>query len=175
MPHVILVDENDTQIGVEEKIKAHEKGQLHRAFSIFILRHHESQIETLLHQRDHQKHLGAGLWTNSCCSHPSPGESILDAGSRRLEEEFGFVVPLKEIGVFTYRAEFDNGLIEHEVDHVLIGYFDDTLTIKPDPSEIADYRWVSLLDAKTRYDKNPTLFSPWFSQALALVISYVTQ
>ena len=118
---VILVDENDRAIGLMPKLEAHEKAVLHRAFSVFIL---NAKGELLLQQRAAHKYHSPLLWTNTCCSHQRQGEQSIEAGMRRLREEMGFEVPLKELFSFIYKAPFDNGLTEHEFDHVLIGYSD---------------------------------------------------
>jgi isopentenyl-diphosphate delta-isomerase len=126
---VILVDANDKAIGSMEKMEAHEKGLLHRAFSILLI---NEKGEMLLQQRAIEKYHSPGLWTNACCSHPRPSESNLDAAHRRLQEELGMSVELKEIFHFTYRAEFDDGLIEHEIDHVFLGLTNVNPTINSD-------------------------------------------
>src|SRR5215475_1033999 len=118
---VILVDEDDFQVGTMEKMEAHRKALLHRAFSVFIF---NTKGEMLLQQRALNKYHSAGLWTNACCSHPAPGESTLDAAEKRLLEEMGFITPLQEIFEFTYKTEFDNGLTEYEFDHVVVGTWD---------------------------------------------------
>lgn len=115
---VILVNELDQETGLMEKMEAHEKGLLHRAFSVFIM---NDQGDMLLQQRALDKYHSGGLWTNACCSHPLPGEAVEAAAHRRLSEEMGFDCPLRELFQFTYRTEFDNGLIEHEYDHVWTG------------------------------------------------------
>lgn len=154
---VVLVDTQDRPIGRMEKIEAHRQGLLHRAFSVFIL---NSQGELLLQQRALEKYHSGGLWTNSCCSHPRPGEDLLHAGIRRLSEELGFETPLKKAFDFIYRAEMDNDLIEHEFDHVLVGYFDGVPELNPE--EAANYRWVSLPAVKAEIEKNPEEFTVWF-------------
>jgi isopentenyl-diphosphate delta-isomerase type 1 len=166
---VILVDSNDQPIGTAEKILAHEQGWLHRAFSVFVLRKHNNQIEMLLQQRQTNKYHAGGLWTNTCCSHPQPGETVQQSAERRLQEELGFTLPLTEIGSFTYRAEFSNGLIEHEVDHVLIGEYKDSLSIEPNPNEVMDYRWISLSQGEQEAKSHPELYTPWFLEALNIV------
>jgi len=118
---VVLVDENDNEIGVEEKINAHRKGLLHRAFSIFVF---NSKNELLLQKRAADKYHSGGLWSNTCCSHPRPGENLKDAAHRRLQEEMGFDCSLREVFSFLYKKSFDNGLTEHELDHVFFGKFD---------------------------------------------------
>jgi isopentenyl-diphosphate delta-isomerase type 1 len=169
MTDVILVNEQDIAIGSAEKLLAHQQGLLHRAFSVFIMRTHQEQLEILLQQRQSDKYHCGGLWTNSCCSHPRPEENILDAGQRRLQEELGFQVLLREIGVFTYRAEFANGLIEHEVDHILVGDFTDTIIIRPNPNEVMGHRWSTLSDTIQDCQLNPHLYTPWFLPALQIV------
>ena len=136
---VILVDENDRAIGLMPKLEAHEKAVLHRAFSVFIL---NAKGELLLQQRAAHKYHSPLLWTNTCCSHQRQGEQSIEAGMRRLREEMGFEVPLKELFSFIYKAPFDNGLTEHEFDHVLIGYSDELPVINPE--EVADYQYRSL-------------------------------
>src|SRR5688500_14176064 len=128
---VILVNEQDVEIGKMEKLEAHQKAVLHRAFSVFIF---NKKGEMLLQQRARNKYHSAGLWTNACCSHPSPGEDTLSAASRRLIEEMGFSTALTKIFEFTYQTRFDNGLTEHEYDHVYTGVFEGT--IKPNPDEV---------------------------------------
>src|SRR5579883_2704792 len=141
---VILVDTHDQEIGQAEKLEAHKKNLLHRAFSIFIFRHHEATLELLLQQRAFHKYHSPGLWTNTCCSHPRPGEEVIAAGERRLEEEFGFTTRLKNVGWFHYNVHFPNGLAENEIDHVLIGVITPTIQLTPNPEEIATYRWVNI-------------------------------
>jgi isopentenyl-diphosphate delta-isomerase len=119
---VILVDQEDNKIGLMPKMEAHEKALLHRAFSVFIF---NKDRELMLQQRAMHKYHSPGLWTNTCCSHQRDGESNLQAGTRRLQEEMGFTVPLKETTSFIYKAPFDNGLTEHELDHILVGYYED--------------------------------------------------
>lgn len=154
---VILVDENDFPIGLMEKIEAHQKALLHRAFSVFIL---NSKGELLLQQRAFDKYHSPGLWTNTCCSHQRDGESNLQAATRRLKQEMGMQTPLKELFSFIYKAPFDNGLTEHEYDHVLIGFSDETPMINP--KEVADYRWKKLSDIKQDISLNPKKYTVWF-------------
>ena len=120
---VILVNEQDEQIGLMPKMEAHEKALLHRAFSVFIF---NDDNELMLQQRALDKYHSPGLWTNTCCSHQRDGETNIEAGKRRLQEEMGFVVELRESVSFIYKAPFDNGLTEHEYDHVLLGKYNDT-------------------------------------------------
>ncbi len=154
---VILVNENDVEIGVMEKMAAHEQGLLHRAFSIFIF---NNEGEMLLQQRAFSKYHSGGLWTNACCSHPKPNELTEQAAVRRLQEELGFVTPLHYALNFTYKAHFANGLTEHEFDHVFIGQYDDN--ISPNIEEVADYKYVSLEVIKTDITSQPQIFTEWF-------------
>lgn len=155
--YVILVDKEDNQIGVMEKIEAHKKALLHRAFSVFIL---NSQGELMLQQRAFDKYHCGGLWTNTCCSHQRVSESTLDAAKRRLHEEMGFVTDLEEKFTFVYKAPFENGLTEHELDHVLIGKYDGIpkLNLK----EAASWKWMKLAEIKQQIKKTPEEFTPWF-------------
>jgi isopentenyl-diphosphate delta-isomerase len=163
--YVVLVDENDHEIGLAEKMEAHERCLLHRAFSVFILR----GKELLLQQRALHKYHSPGLWTNTCCSHPRQGEAMLAAGERRLKEELGFSTPLRDIGWFHYTAHFSNGLSENEIDHVLIGTIADDTLIQPNPAEIHALRWISLEDLDRELKEHPEQFTPWLEKALKLV------
>ena len=154
---VILVNENDEQIGVMPKLEAHEKAVLHRAFSVFILNHKQ---ELMLQQRAHHKYHSPGLWTNTCCSHQREGETNVQAGTRRLQEEMGFTTSLRETISFIYKAPFDNGLTEHELDHVLIGHYE--LPPVVNPEEVADWKWMSIEDVKDDIDKHPDDYTAWF-------------
>ncbi|WP_339658781.1 isopentenyl-diphosphate Delta-isomerase [uncultured Polaribacter sp.] len=154
---VILVDKNDNQIGVMPKMEAHEKAVLHRAFSVFIF---NKKGELMLQQRAAHKYHSPLLWTNTCCSHQRNGETNIEAGERRLLEEMGFTVRLNEVFSFIYKAPFDNGLTEHELDHVLIGYFNDEPNINKE--EVEAYKWMSLEDVKNDIENNSTLYTEWF-------------
>ena len=154
---VILVNEKDEPIGLMGKMEAHEKGLLHRAFSVFIF---NSKQEVLLQQRAACKYLSPNLWTNTCCSHPREGESNLQAGERRLQEEMGMQVPLEEVFSFIYKAPFDNGLTEHEYDHVLVGYSDAQPQINPE--EVASWKWLSLEAIKEDILQAPEQYTAWF-------------
>jgi diphosphomevalonate decarboxylase len=174
MNQVLLVDAADQPIGIADKLQAHLQGLLHRAFSVFILRHQNHTPELLLQQRQLSKYHAGGLWTNTCCSHPQPGEATIAAAERRLQEELGFTVPLIEIGIFTYRAEFPNAMIEHEVDHVLLGYLDDpSIIVQPNPEEIMAVRWVTLEKAQQECKENPDHYTPWFAQALSMITHHL--
>ncbi len=154
---VILVNEKDEQIGLMPKLEAHEKGLLHRAFSVFIF---NSKKEVMLQQRALGKYHSPGLWTNTCCSHQRDGETSVEAGERRLQEEMGFTVPLKETTSFIYKAPFDNGLTEHEYDHILIGYYEDAPDLNPD--EVAAWKWMPLEEIKTAIANHPEAYTEWF-------------
>lgn len=154
---VILVNENDEQIGTMPKMEAHEKALLHRAFSVFIF---NKENELMLQQRAAHKYHSPLLWTNTCCSHQRVGESNIEAGKRRLMEEMGFVVDLEESISFIYKAPFDNGLTEHEFDHVLIGHYDDVPNINLD--EVASWKWMPIEKVKADIKQQPELYTEWF-------------
>lgn len=155
---VILVDINDEPIGLMEKMEVHRLGLLHRAFSVFVL---NSKNEIMLQQRAAHKYHSPLLWTNTCCSHQRAGESNLEAGSRRLFEEMGFTTPLKEHFHFIYKAPFDNGLTEHELDHVMVGYSDEEPNINPD--EVESWKWMSIEAVKADMQENPNEYTAWFT------------
>jgi isopentenyl-diphosphate delta-isomerase len=154
---VILVDTNDNPIGLMNKLEAHEKALLHRAFSVFIL---NDKKELMLQQRAHHKYHSPLLWTNTCCSHQRENETNIGAGTRRLREEMGFVTELKEMFHFIYKAPFDNGLTEHELDHVMIGYYDDIPVINDD--EVESWKWMKIEDIKNDMIINPDIYTVWF-------------
>lgn len=154
---VILVDENDNQIGLMPKMEAHEKALLHRAFSVFVF---NDNNELMLQQRALHKYHSPGLWTNTCCSHQRDGETNLEAGKRRLQEEMGFVTELEETTSFIYKAPFDNGLTEHEYDHIMIGYYNAEPNINED--EVAAWKWMNLEDVKIDMALHPDKYTAWF-------------
>ena len=154
---VILVNEKDEPIGLMNKMEAHEKAVLHRAFSVFVL---NDKNEVMLQQRAHHKYHSPLLWTNTCCSHQRAGETNLQAGKRRLYEEMGFNAELKELFHFIYKAPFDNGLTEHELDHVMIGYSNEVPSINPD--EVESWKWMKIEDIKEDMIQNPALYTIWF-------------
>ncbi|SHG06321.1 isopentenyl-diphosphate delta-isomerase [Salegentibacter echinorum] len=154
---VILVNEKDEQIGLMEKIEAHEKALLHRAFSVFVF---NKKNELMIQQRALSKYHTPGLWTNTCCSHQREGESNIEAGKRRLQEEMGFSTNLKEVMSFIYKAPFSNGLTEHEYDYIMIGNYEDDP--KPNPDEVANWKWMSLEDIKADIAVNPQEYTEWF-------------
>lgn len=166
---VILVDKNDRQIGTKSKLLAHQLGLLHRAFSIFVLQLRENKPYLLLQKRQMTKYHSPGLWTNTCCSHPQPGENIADAATKRLQYEMGFTTTLTPVAQFCYQANFDNGLIEHEYDHVFMGYTE-AVNIPINQAEVMDYRWINLLTAKRSFEQQPSQYTPWFPLALDFVI-----
>ena len=154
---VILVNEKDEPIGLMNKMEAHEKAILHRAFSVFIL---NDNNEVMLQQRAQHKYHSPLLWTNTCCSHQRAGETNIQAGKRRLFEEMGFEVELKELFHFIYKAPFDNGLTEHELDHVMIGYSNNEPAINPE--EVASWKWMKIEAIKDDMIQNPAEYTVWF-------------
>jgi isopentenyl-diphosphate delta-isomerase len=161
LTEVILVNESDEQVGTMEKMEAHQKGLLHRAFSIFIF---NSKRELLLQQRASGKYHNGGLWTNTCCSHPLPGEDVLTAANRRLLEEMGFETLLSPVFNFTYHAIFANGLTEHEYDYVFTGTYDGK--IKIDESEVSDYCFKTINEIEVSLQTHPQKYTEWFRIAL---------
>ncbi len=155
--NVILVNQNDEQIGLMPKMEAHEKAVLHRAFSVFVL---NDKNEIMLQQRANQKYHSPLLWTNTCCSHQRDGETNIQAGSRRLYEEMGFETGLKELFHFIYKAPFDNGLTEHELDHVMIGYYSGEPKINPE--EVESWKWMSIEDVAKDIQLQPKIYTVWF-------------
>jgi isopentenyl-diphosphate delta-isomerase len=167
MEQVILVNEHDEETGVMEKMEAHEKGLLHRAFSVFIF-NQEGQM--LLQQRAARKYHSPNLWTNACCSHPRPGEATAAAAQRRLYEELGFNAELQPVFEFTYTAPFDNGLTEHEFDHVYIGTYNGV--IKPNLNEVLDYCYKSMEDIELSLKSHPHKYTAWFAIAFPRVLDW---
>ena len=157
MELVVLVNEQDVEIGLMEKMEAHQKALLHRAFSVFIF---NSKGELLLQQRAFSKYHSGGLWTNTCCSHPRPNETVLDAANRRLMEEMGFITPLEKVIDFIYKAEFSNGLTEHEFDHVFIGHYEGTIV--PAPHEVHAHEYRTMESIQSSLDAKEGLFTAWF-------------
>ncbi|PWT74347.1 MAG: isopentenyl-diphosphate delta-isomerase [Bacteroidetes bacterium] len=165
---IILVDEKDRSIGVMEKLEAHRKGLLHRAFSVFIF---NSKGEMLLQQRSDEKYHSGGLWTNACCSHPAPGEDIGAAAIRRLNEELGFTTSLTKIFDFIYQSSFENGLTEHEFDHVFVGLHDDP--VHPNKEEVSDYSFLGLDEIRDSLVKSPEKYTAWFRIAFPKVLEWM--
>ncbi len=167
---VILVNEQDEPIGAMEKMEAHKRALLHRAFSVFIF---NSKGEMLLQQRADRKYHSGGLWTNACCSHPKPGEDIRAAASRRLHEELGFSTELKKIFDFIYQSPFENGLTEFEFDHVFFGIYDNV--ISPDTDEVKDYCFKSMDEIRSSLVSHPAKYTSWFHIAFPLVEKWVNR
>jgi isopentenyl-diphosphate delta-isomerase len=162
---VVLVDERDRAIGTARKLDAHRAGALHRAFSVFVF---DGRGRLLLQRRALAKYHSGGLWTNTCCGHPRPDESLLGAARRRLAEEMGIACDLRAAGAFTYRARLGD-LEEHEYDHVLVGRFDGDP--RPAATEVADWRWVDPAVTAGELAAAPQTFTAWFGRALALALS----
>ena len=155
---IILVDQNDNQVGEGEKLSTHQKGLLHRAFSVFVFRKRGDKKEVLLQQRNRHKYHSGGLWTNTCCGHPRNGETTRDAAERRLFEEMGFRISLEEIGHFHYTATLDHDLIEHEIDHIFISEADQ-IVIQPDPKEVEDFAWIEFEDLQKDIELHPKKYT----------------
>jgi isopentenyl-diphosphate delta-isomerase len=153
---VILVDHQDTPIGIEEKGRAHAEARLHRAFSVFVF---DDAGRMLLQRRALTKYHSAGLWSNTCCSHPRPGESTMGAAHRRLREEMGFDCPLQTAFSFVYRVDL-GGIHEHEYDHVFLGRFHGVP--RPDPAEVEEWCWLEVSQARGELASRPGAFSYWF-------------
>ncbi|MEI6949487.1 isopentenyl-diphosphate Delta-isomerase [Paraflavisolibacter sp. H34] len=167
---VILVTENDEPAGTMGKMQAHREGLLHRAFSVFVF---DKKGRMLLQQRALQKYHGAGLWSNACCSHPFPGEEVEAAARRRLQEELGFTTSLQKIFEFTYRAEVENNLVEHEFDHVFAGEYEGPLTLNQ--QEVADYTYQSMPHLKETIIAHPARFTAWFRLAFPTIETWWLQ
>ena len=165
---VILVDKNDNQVGLMPKLEAHEKGLLHRAFSIFVF---NSRYELLLQKRASSKYHSGGLWTNTCCSHPREGEDTLDAANRRLDEEMGIKTSLRKVYDFIYKAELDNQLTEHEFDHVFYGVCDRDPILNKDEAE--DFKWVDMETLNNDIIKNEDNYTVWFKIAFEYFYNYL--
>lgn len=154
---VVLINKDDSVLGLMGKMEAHIKGELHRAFSVFVF---NDKRETLIQKRALEKYHSPGLWTNTCCSHPRENETYLDAAKRRIEEEMGFNCPLEFQFSFIYKADVGGGLIEHELDHVFTGTFNGTPKLNPE--EVCDYKWISMPDLEADVKKNPQNYTEWF-------------
>ena len=161
MNKIVLVDKKNRKLGEMEKLEAHKRGLLHRAFSIFI---YNSKGELLIQQRPKEKYHSGGLWSNTVCSHPKPGERYLVAARRRLKEEMGFDCKLEKKDVLIYKKEFDNGLTENEFDTIFVGKFDGIP--KPNIKEVADWKWISINDLKNDLSKNPQKYTYWFGEII---------
>lgn len=166
---VILVNTKDEPIGLMPKMEAHKKAVLHRAFSVFIM---NEKGETMLQQRAQDKYHSPLLWTNTCCSHQRDGETNIQAGKRRLMEEMGFSTELKELFSFIYKAPFDNGLTEHELDHVMMGHYNDSPQINP--KEVEGWKWMQPSDIKQDIALNPDNYTAWFKIIFERFYDYLT-
>ena len=165
---VILVDKNDNQVGLMPKLEAHEKGFLHRAFSVFIF---NNKYQLLLQKRASSKYHSGGLWTNTCCSHPREDEDILDAANRRLDEEMGIKTSLRKVYDFIYEAKLDNNLIEHEFDHVFYGLYDEDPIINKD--EVDDFKWIDMETLNDSIINNGDNYTVWFKIAFEYFYNYL--
>ena len=168
--NVILVDVHDKQIGLMPKLEAHEKGVLHRAFSVFIF---NNKGELMLQRRALSKYHSPGLWTNTCCSHQRDGESNILAAKRRLNEEMGFVAELIEKTSFVYKANFDNGLTEHELDHIIVGKYNHSPVINS--SEVDSWKWMSMEDIRNNINDQPHNYTAWFKIIFEKYYKYISQ
>ena len=168
MTELILVNELDEPIGVMEKIEVHIKGELHRAFSIFVF---NSKGEMLLQQRALTKYHSGGLWTNACCGHPIPGEEVRDAAQQRLKEEMGFNTDIQKAFSFIYKAAVSNGLTEYEVDHVFTGTFEGIII--PDISEVKEYCYMGMDTIREAIRFNPNKYTEWFKIAFPKLEVYL--
>jgi isopentenyl-diphosphate delta-isomerase len=165
--HLILVTEKDEPVGTMEKMEAHQRGILHRAFSVIIF---NSAGKMLLQQRALKKYHGGGLWTNACCSHPFPDEEVKAAAHRRLMEEMGFKTPIEKIFEFTYRAHVENNLIEHEYDHVFAGEYDGPVEVNR--NEVSDFCYKEVHSIKEAIKEKPEKFTTWFRIAFPAIESW---
>ncbi len=165
--HVILVDQHDQMVGTMEKMQAHQEGLLHRAFSIFVF---NAQGELLIQKRAPVKYHTGSLWSNTCCSHPKPNETIEETLQFKLQQEMGFQCPLKRAFAITYRAELGNGLIENELDHIYFGAFNENP--EPNPEEVCDWKYIALPDLTKEMAQHPDHFTPWFKLLLNPISSY---
>lgn len=164
---VILVNENDEERGTMDKLEAHRKGLLHRAFSVFVF---NSKNELMLHQRASDKYHCSGLWTNTCCSHPRPGEEVADAAHRRLKEEMGFDCNLDFAFQFVYKSKLDNDLTEHELDHVYLGIYDQLP--EPNAGEVENWKFMSIDEIRHSLKSTPEVFTPWFKKVFERVLDF---
>ena len=167
---VVIVNEQDEAVGVESKTRAHVLGVLHRAFSVFVV---NRAGQLLLQRRALTKYHSRGLWSNTCCGHPRPGESIEKAARRRLKEEMGFEADLRTIFHFRYRTSLEDGLIENEYDHVLVGLFDGVPA--PNPAEVAEYRWVDPTTLRLELEAHPESYTFWFRISFDRVFKHSNQ
>ncbi|MBC7452045.1 MAG: isopentenyl-diphosphate Delta-isomerase [Cytophagales bacterium] len=167
---VVLVDTNDQPVAIMDKLEAHEKGLLHRAFSIFLF---NSNKEFLLQKRALNKYHSAGLWSNTCCSHPKPDEALIDAADRRLKEEMGLSTDLSALYSFIYKVDFQNGLTEHELDHILTGFSDEVPLLNADEAD--EWKYLSFEDLTQEVTQHPELFTEWFKMCYEQVFHLINQ
>ena len=167
---VILVNTSDEVLGTMPKMEAHRQAVLHRAFSVFIL---NAQGQLMLQQRAADKYHSPLLWTNTCCSHQRMGETNIEAGRRRLREEMGFETELRDLFSFIYKAPFDNGLTEHELDHVLLGYY--AAEPRINPQEVASWKWMGLEEVSADLKARPELYTAWFRIVFERFYDYIRQ
>lgn len=165
---VVLVDVDDNPLGTMDKLEAHQKGALHRAFSVFIF---NDKKELLLQQRSFEKYHSGGLWTNTCCSHPQESENVQEACQRRLIEEMGFTTDLDFVTTFIYKANLDHDLIEHELDHVYIGNYNDSP--KPNSNEVCNWKYINLSELEQDMDLFPENYTVWFKIIYAKVKNHL--
>ena len=169
---VVLVNEQDQPLGTEEKLLAHQKGLLHRAFSVMLYRYMDNKLQFLLQKRSKNKYHCPGLWTNTCCSHPAIEEDVVTSALKRLEEELVDIdtsfINLQNIGNFIYRAEFDNGLVEHEYDYVLLGLYNNS-NFAINIAEVQDYKWTAFSVLQLELEVKPWLYTPWLLPALNIL------
>ena len=170
LEQVVLVNEKDEAVGAMEKMEAHEHALLHRAFSVFVF---NKNGDVLMQQRAFSKYHSGGLWTNTCCSHPRPGEEILAAATRRLQEEMGFTTTLIKAFDFTYKADFENGLTEHEFDHVFTGQYDGPVDFNTE--EVAAYAFMPAHALEQQIQETPERFTAWFHIAYPKLKAWMAQ
>ncbi len=169
MPDVVIVDEQDREIGILEKMAAHQApGILHRAVSVVVF---DRTGALLLQQRAPTKHHFGGLWSNTCCTHPAPAETPTAAARRRIIEEMGITVDVQAIGAFIYRAEDPHtGLVEHEFDHVTAGTIDRSIQPDPDPLEVSAWKWMTTAELQADLRERPDRYTPWLAQVVELAL-----
>lgn len=169
MRTVILTDERGHHIGTADLLAAHTgDGMLHQAFSVFLFNH--DRTKTLIQRRSDSKMLWAGIWANTCCSHPLEGETPQEAGERRLREELGFSVPLSPVGSFVYKATDPRGRgVEYEYDTILVGTVGEDIAVRPDPREVQEWQWIERRELEGALRKNPELYAPWLHIGLPMI------
>ena len=164
--HIVIVDENDLEIGVGEKLLVHLHGIQHRAFSVFVI---NAKGQLLLQRRAMDKYHSAGLWTNTCCSHALPNTDIETVVHERIQAEMGFDCPIQWLFKFSYKVGFENGLIENEIDHVYLGFYDGNPL--PEPSEVCEWKWLSFAEIVNEIEQKPEDFTYWFRHVFQTFVS----